>query len=297
MFTFSVPKITDRLYAGRIGEWELSDLAKNVEGGEPRIDRNELNQRQERIIVLVRERGFVAIEALADHFEVTPQTIRRDINQLCDLGLMRRYHGGAGLPSSVENLAYQTRQVLNRDEKAQIARIVAAEVPDNASLFINIGTTTEEVAKALIDHHGLRVITNNLNVASMLSEKPDFEVIVAGGLVRSRDKGIVGEATLDTIQQFRVDIGIIGISGIEEDGSLLDFDYREVRVAQAIIRNSRRVFLATDHTKFGRNALVRLGTMQEVDALFTDRLPSPEMRRILKESEVELHIAAGSERR
>ena len=280
-----------------IGEWEVSDLAKNAEGGEPRVDRSELNQRQERIIVLVRERGFVAIEALADHFEVTPQTIRRDINQLCDLGLMRRYHGGAGLPSSVENLAYQTRQVLNRDEKAQIARVVAAEVPDNASLFINIGTTTEEVAKALIDHHGLRIITNNLNVASMLSEKPDFEVIVAGGLVRSRDKGIVGEATLDTIQQFRVDIGIIGISGIEEDGSLLDFDYREVRVAQAIIRNSRRVFLATDHTKFGRNALVRLGNMHEIDALFTDRLPSPEMRRILKESEVELHIAAAYERR
>lgn len=272
----------------------MSDPARNAQLGEPRASRSELNQRQERIIDLVRERGFVAIDALAEHFEVTPQTIRRDINQLCDLGLMRRYHGGAGLPSSVENLAYQTRQVLNRQEKARIARIVAAAVPDNASLFINIGTTTEEVAKALIDHRGLRVITNNLNVASMLSEKPDFEVIVAGGLVRSRDKGIVGEATLDTIEQFKVDIGIIGISGIDEDGSLLDFDYREVRVAQAIIRNSRSVFLATDHTKFGRNALVRLGHMREIDALFTDRMPSQEMRQILKESDVELHIAASA---
>ena len=270
----------------------MSDPARNAQIGEARGSRSELNQRQERIIDLVRERGFVAIEALAEHFAVTPQTIRRDINQLCDLGLMRRYHGGAGLPSSVENLAYQTRQVLNRQEKARIARIVAAAVPDNASLFINIGTTTEEVAKALIDHRGLRVITNNLNVASMLSEKPDFEVIVAGGLVRSRDKGIVGEATLDTIEQFKVDIGIIGISGIDEDGSLLDFDYREVRVAQAIIRNSRSVFLATDHTKFGRNALVRLGHMREIDALFTDRMPSLEMRQILKEADVELHMAA-----
>ena len=99
------------------------------------------------IIALVRERGFVAIEALAEHFSVTPQTIRRDINQLCDLGLLRRYHGGAGLASSVENLAYQTRQVLHQEEKARIARVLAAEIPDNASLFINIGTTTEEVAK------------------------------------------------------------------------------------------------------------------------------------------------------
>src|SRR3546814_18855338 len=99
---------------------------------------------------------------------------------LCDLGLLRRYHGGAGLPSSVENLAYQTRQVLHQEEKARIARVLAAEIPDNASLFINIGTTTEQVANALVDHKGLRVITNNLNVANILGGKPDFEVIVTG---------------------------------------------------------------------------------------------------------------------
>ena len=113
----------------------MSELAETAGDAEPRIVHNELNQRQERIIDLVSERGFVAIDALADHFAVTPQTIRRDINQLCNKGLMRRYHGGAGLPSSVENLAYQTRQVLNRQAKARIAQIVAAEVPDNASLF------------------------------------------------------------------------------------------------------------------------------------------------------------------
>ncbi|GAB4363148.1 MAG: DeoR family transcriptional regulator [Kiloniellaceae bacterium] len=253
--------------------------------------RSELNQRQEQIIALVRERGFVAIEALAEHFDVTPQTIRRDINQLCELGLLRRYHGGAGLPSSVENLAYQTRQVLHQEEKARIARVLAAEIPDNASLFINIGTTTEEVAKALVDHKGLRVITNNLNVANILAGKPDFEVIVTGGVVRSRDRGIVGEASIDIIQQFKVDFGIIGISGIDEDGTLLDFDYREVRAAQAIIKNSRRVFLATDHTKFGRNAMVRLGHVDEIDAIFTDRVPPKAMMDILAACEVELHVA------
>lgn len=252
---------------------------------------SDLNQRQEQIIALVRERGFVAIEALAEHFDVTPQTIRRDINQLCDLGLMRRYHGGAGLPSSVENLAYQARQVLHQAEKERIARVVAAEIPDNASLFINIGTTTEEVAKALVNHNGLRVITNNLNVANILAGKPDFEVIVTGGVVRSRDRGIVGEASIDIIQQFKVDFGIIGISGIDTDGTLLDFDYREVRAAQAIIRHSRRVFLATDHTKFGRNAMVRLGHVEEIDAVFTDRAPDQEMMDILAGAEVELHVA------
>ena len=104
------------------------------------------------------------------------------------------------------------------------------------------------------------MITNNLNVAALLGGKPDFQVIVAGGVVRARDRGIVGEAAIDLIRQFRVDYGVIGISGIDLDGTLLDFDYQEVRVAQAIIANSRQVYLAADHTKFGRNAMVRLGS-------------------------------------
>ena len=250
--------------------------------------------RQERILELVRRHGFVAIEALAQRFEVTPQTIRRDINALCDQALLRRYHGGAGLPSSVENLAYSTRQVLCLEEKRQIARLLAGHIPDRASLFINIGTTTEEVAKALLDHKRLRIITNNLNVASIMSSNPDFEVIIAGGVVRARDRGIVGEATIDLIRQFRVDFAIIGISGIENDGALVDFDYREVRVAQAIIENARLVYLVADHTKFGRTAMVRLGDLSQLDALFTDRPPPAPLRELLDELDTELYIAHGA---
>ena len=195
----------------------------------------------------------------------------------------------------VENLAYPARQVLCLEEKRRIARLAARHVPDHASLFINIGTTTEEVAKALLNHQGLSVITNNLNVASILAGKPDFRVIVAGGLVRSRDRGLVGEATLDLIRQFKVDIGIIGISGIDLDGALLDFDYREVRVAQAIIENSRRVFLTADHTKFGRNAMVRLGGIQQIHALFTDQAPPPALAQHLRAADVALHVAGAED--
>jgi DeoR family transcriptional regulator, glycerol-3-phosphate regulon repressor len=249
--------------------------------------------RRERIVELVRRQGFVSIEALAQRFEVTPQTIRRDINALCAKALLRRYHGGAGLPSSVENIAYPTRQVLRLEEKRRIARLVARHVPDGASLFINIGTTTEEVAKALLDHAGLRVITNNLNVAALLAGKPDFQVIVAGGTVRARDRGIVGEATVDLIRQFKVDYGIIGISGIDlEDGTLLDFDYQEVRVAQAIIESSRQVYLVADGSKFGRGAMVRLGPLARVDALFTDAEPPPPIRAIMQAEGKRLHVAA-----
>ena len=241
-----------------------------------------LNTRQEEMLGLVRQRGFVSVEEFARHFEVTAQTIRRDINELCQGGLLRRYHGGAGLPSSVENVEYSTRQVMYLKEKRRIAQTLAQHIPDEASLFISLGTTPEEVAKALIGHRGLRVITNNLNVAMILSDNPSFEVIVAGGVVRHRDRGITGEATIDFIRQFKVDFGILGISGIDAEGALLDFDYHEVRVQKAIIENSRSVFLAADHSKFGRDALVRLGDLSDIDALFTNREPPRAMRSVLE---------------
>ncbi len=239
------------------------------------------SDRHQKIVELARRHGFVSIESLSQRFSVTTQTVRRDINQLCRQKLLQRYHGGAGLPSSVENLAYTTRQVMYQEEKRRIAHTLSSHIPDKASLFINIGTTTEEVAKALMKHKGLRIITNNLNVASIMSSNPDFEVIVAGGVVRPRDRGIVGEATVDLIAQFKVDFGIIGISGIDLDGTLLDFDYREVRVAQAIMDNSSQVLLAADHSKFGRSALVRMAHLSQIDALFTDRPPPSEMREVL----------------
>ena len=253
------------------------------------------DERQERILDLTRRYGFVAIEDLAQRFSVTTQTIRRDINRLCAQSALRRYHGGAGLPSSVENLAYSARQVLCLEEKRRIATLVARHVPDQASLFINIGTTNEEVARALMAHKGLHVITNNLNVAGILSGNPEFEIIVAGGVVRSRDRGIVGEAALDLIGQFKVDIGIIGISGIDADGNLLDFDYREVRVAQRIMANSAQVFLAADHTKFGRNAMCRSAQVEQLDALFTDRAPAQSYCEILATAGVALHVAPDGE--
>lgn len=248
-----------------------------------------MNQRQTEILSLVQQQGFVSIDTLAQNFNVTTQTIRRDINALCDQQLLTRYHGGAGLSSSVENVTYAVRQIMNLEEKQRIAAMVAKQIPDRASIFINIGTTTEEVAKALKQHRGLRIITNNLNVATILHKTPGFEVIIAGGVVRQRDGGITGEATIDFIRQFKVDFGIIGISSIDQDGTLLDYDYHEVRVAQAIIGNSREVLLVADYSKFDRPAMVRLGSIDQIDALFTDRRPPENFISLLDEKGVVLH--------
>ncbi|WP_317202808.1 DeoR/GlpR family DNA-binding transcription regulator [Janthinobacterium sp.] len=250
-----------------------------------------LNPRQRRLLEAVRQKVTISVEELAQQLEVTPQTVRRDVKQMEEAKLLARYHGGVGLPSSVENIDYSQRQTLNSEAKRRIAKAVAEHVPQGCSLLINIGTTTEEVARALSHHKGLHVVTNNLNVAAILADNADCEVIVAGGVVRGRDRGIVGEATIDFIRQFKVDIGIIGISSIDEDGSLRDFDAREVKVAQAIIEQSREVWLVADQDKFGRKALVRMADLAQIDVLFTDAQPPARMTPVLREAKVKVVVA------
>ncbi|MDP2522613.1 DeoR/GlpR family transcriptional regulator [Neptunomonas phycophila] len=248
-------------------------------------------RRQDQIFEMIQQKGFVSIDELVEHFLVTPQTIRRDLNQLAESDKIKRHHGGAGIESSTVNTAYQTRKIMNLEAKQKIATAIAKQIPDGSSLFINIGTTTETVAQALLHHKNLQIVTNNLHVATILSVKEDFKIIIAAGEVRHRDGGIIGEATVDFMNQFQMDFGIIGISGIDEDGSLLDFDYREVRVAQMIINNSRQVLLGADSDKFGRSAMVRLGNITQMDHVFTEKSPSQDMCRLLKEHNVVLHTS------
>lgn len=255
-------------------------------------DENLMPTRHTRIIETVSNQGYMSVDALSKQFSVTPQTIRRDIKVLSDMGFLQKFHGGVFASSSVQNIAYQTRKSLYSEEKIRIADKVSSFIPNNASIFLNIGTSTEEVARALKKtKNGLRVITNNLNVASILSDKEDFQVIVAGGILRSRDMGLTGETTIGFIRQFKVDFGIIGVSGIDADGTLLDFDYNEVWVTREIIRNSRKVFLVTDTSKFGRNAMVRLGDLSEIDIVFTDSEPPDNFKNAFEAAETSLVVA------
>jgi DeoR family glycerol-3-phosphate regulon repressor len=125
-------------------------------------------------------------------------------------------------------------------------------------------------------------------VAAILSDNADCEVIVAGGAVRAMDRGIIGEMTVDFISQFKVDIGLIGISGIESDGTLRDFDVREVKVARAILEHSREVWVATDHSKFNRPAMVEMARFDQIEMLFTDAQPPEPFPTLLAQANVTL---------
>ena len=229
--------------------------------------------RQADILDLARRMGRVDVDSLSDRFRVSAQTIRKDLNELCDIGVLNRIHGGAIHPSGVTNFAYDSRQVLAAHEKQRIGVHAAGLIPNNSSVVINIGTTTEQVALALRGHEGIMVITNNLNVAHNLREHEAIQVIVAGGLVRQADGGIVGEATVDFIRQFKVDYAVIGASAIDEDGAVLDYDYREVRVSQEIIRHARKTILVADTLKFERTAPVKIVDIADIDVFVTDQTP------------------------
>ena len=251
----------------------------------------EISTRQRVIMDYIREQGSVQVDQLAEHLQVTPQTIRRDLNQLYDLELVQRVRGGAVIKNTVENLGYGARKTLMADEKTEIARITAGIISNNSSLYINLGTTTERVAEFLTGHSSILVITNNINVASILWPLRNIEVMIAGGMIRQSDGGIVGPATEDFINRFKPDYAVIGCSALDDSGEILDYDLREVRVTQAIIRQARTVILVTDSMKLERSAPVKVGTLSDIDIMVTDDGISADYFDLCQQHAVDLKIA------
>ena len=250
----------------------------------------QLSERQAEIAELVREHGFLTVDAMSEHFCVTTQTIRRDLNTLCDHGLARRRHGG--IESSVKsgNLAYDSRQILARDAKQAIGREVARQIPNGSSLAFSIGTTPQVVAESLLEHDSLRVFTNNLNVAMLSCSNPTFEVNIVGGRLRNSDRDVLGAGIDGFLSSYMVDFGIYGVAGVAEDGTLLDFYDEEVHARKLIRENSRETFLVLDHSKFERAAHVRGGNISEATKVFCNARPPENIVRVLKDSSAELVI-------
>jgi DeoR family glycerol-3-phosphate regulon repressor len=247
-----------------------------------------LSERQAHIAEMIRQTDFIRVEDLAGHFQVTTQTIRRDLKMLCELGITRRVHGGVQRINTPGNVAYAWRQILNHDAKRIIARKVAQHVPNGVSIAFSIGTTPEIVSKALLAHNSLRIFTNNLNIAFLACSNPSFEVTVAGGRLRNQDRDVMGSGVESLFGAYKVDIGIYGVAGVDEDGTLLDFYEEEVRARQIIRENSRSSYLVLDHSKFGRAAHVRGGRIDEATKIFCDRKPPVPILQLICRSSSQL---------
>lgn len=252
-----------------------------------------LSDRQDKILALLNREGRVLVDDLAHTFDVSTQTIRKDLNDLCDRGLASRIHGGARAGRSISNVDYEHRRLLSRDGKEVIGAATAGLIPDECSLMMNIGTTTEQVARSLYGHNGLVVISNNVNIINTLMGSRAKELILAGGSVRPSDGAIVGEAAVEFISRFKADYAVIGASSLDADGAILDYDAREVSVARAILRNARTKILVADGSKFGRSAPVRICEIGEVDIFVTDEEPTEEFRRAAELGETRILVASG----
>lgn len=247
--------------------------------------------RQEAIIALLSRNGSVDVDQLSADMKVTTQTIRRDLAALCDKNLAARTHGGARRLLSPVSLDYEKRRLVNSASKAGIAAEVAALIGNGSSVILNIGTTTEQVASALSLHQGLTVITNNINVVHTLRPSQVRALILVGGTVRASDGAIVGEDAVDHMSQYKTDFAVIGTSSLDEDGSVLDFDSREVAVARAILRNARVKILVADASKFEVAAPVRICNAEDLDYVVMDTSPPQKFQDALRQAGTKLIIA------
>lgn len=231
--------------------------------------------RHDKILNLLNSQERVEVEDLAALFGVSLQTIRTDLRDLAARGALSRVHGGAVRVSSAANRAYAERRKLNAAAKQAMATLLAEVIPDNCSLALNIGTSTEQAARALENHRGLTVLSNNINIINLMMGGETKELILAGGTVRQSDGAIIGEDAVEFISRYKVDYAIIGASALDEDGAVLDHDAREVSVARAILKNARTTILLCDGSKFARSAPVRICGLPDLDVIITDQMPPP----------------------
>lgn len=232
-----------------------------------------VSERQQGILHRLRDQTYLQIDELANEFQVTTQTIRRDINQLCDMGLARRHHGGVGLPTSLSNQNYRVREIAQRAEKQTLAQRVVQNIPEGSTIMLGIGTTIATIAEHLIHKSSLRVITNNFQVAAILGQSPHIEVWLAGGKLSSNDQDIVGHSALSFMGQFSADIGIVGCASVEVTESnvecAMEFKPDEAELSQCILSNTRQSWLVADKEKWSRLACVKVALLTDFDKVFT----------------------------
>lgn len=253
----------------------------------------DLPRRHRDILDILAQRGYAAIEELVEAFDVTPQTLRRDLQELADRGLLRRHHGGASVHSSTANADYGLRHVETAEEKARIGHALAELIAPGTSIFVTPGTTVEAAAKAIAERRlsGLHVITNSIAIATILDNLPDVTIHLTGGLWLRRNRTVAGMAAAEFAARFRCDVHIASIGAIDSDGALLEYRDEDATVARTMLGNARRRILLADHSKFSRSATCVVGNLRDIDTLITDRKPSAPVLRAIRNAQCELIVA------
>jgi DeoR family transcriptional regulator, glycerol-3-phosphate regulon repressor len=249
-------------------------------------------QREMEILSILNQSGSGRILDISRRLNVTEETIRRNVRRLEEQGLVRKVHGGVYLKDWVAEPTFAQRFKEQPDAKLKIARHLATMIPDGASLFLDIGSTTAYVAQALKSHQNLLVVTNSLTVAQALTMQNGNRVFMAGGELRSHDGGAFGAEALAFVRQFRVDFAVLSATAIDARAGFMLQDMGEAEFSRAIIECAETAIMAVDATKFGRPAPIRIGEPDLINSLVTDEHPPAAIAEMLGAAGVKTLIAS-----
>lgn len=229
-----------------------------------------LTKRQNRVLALTEQQGFVTIERLAEEFGVSAQTVRRDIIALADAGRLQRFHGGAGVIGSGETLRldHSQKEQVAVEDKYLVGCKAAALIPDGASIYLDVGTTVEFAATQLNNRSGLKIFTNSMRAALAFAPQA-HEVTVLGGRVAGKDGSLIGEDIVVALNGLRIDFALIACSAIDDRGRVMDYDMSKIAVKKAAMSAAGTRMLLATPSKFGRTALSTLAMVKDFDHIVT----------------------------
>lgn len=260
------------------------------------MEHSRLSKKERHALILteVRRSASIRISRLALRLGVAGETIRRDLIELGDAGLLNRTYGGATISLVTSEPVIAERSQTMIEERAPIGRGAAGLVEKGQIVMIDGGSTTYEVARSLSQlKRELTIITNSIGVASVTGANPTFRVILCPGTYDSREASVVGEDTVEFVKRYNADIAIIGASGLSVDGPS-DMISGAAAVKRAMIARALSTALVVTNDKFGRNSLERVCGLGELSDIVTDREPQPALRAVIKAAGTELHVFSGN---
>jgi DeoR family glycerol-3-phosphate regulon repressor len=250
---------------------------------------------QSAILDALRVTGRESITSLAERLNVSDETIRRHVKDLVDQGAVHRVHGGVILAGALAEPPFSRRIKEQVEAKRAIAKAVAERVADGMTLLMDSGSTTTYVAHALLQKSGLTIVTNSIEIARTMVGRGDCAVNLAGGALRADIGAAVGHEAVEMIREFRGDLAILSMGGVDANDGFMDFDRDEARVARTMIERAERVIVAADARKFTAKARVRVCGFQPVSVLVCDAPPPDPLRQKLDAAATEIVIAAADE--
>jgi DeoR family transcriptional regulator, aga operon transcriptional repressor len=250
----------------------MNDHRSKPDGRGPSLYFGPMRQADRLSVILeeLSDGGSVNVTDLCGRLGVSAATIRRDLALLEENRLLKRTHGGAVTQGLLYELPLRYKSARHQEEKRRIARAVVELIPEGASIGLTGGTTTTEVARALIGRQELTIVTNALNIASELAVRPNLRLVVTGGMARSASYELVGPLAEASLGEINLDVAVMGVDGISAEAGLTTHHEVEAHTNLALIERARRVIVATDGSKIGHAAFARICPIERVNDLITD---------------------------